>query len=35
LFSYPGQTPRDANRDVLGDTVEEQTAAALFNVIRV
>ena len=30
-----GQTPRDANRNVLGDTIEEQTAAALDNVGKV
>jgi 2-iminobutanoate/2-iminopropanoate deaminase len=30
-----GQTPRDANRDVVGNTIEEQTAAALDNVVKV
>ncbi|MGF7137367.1 2-iminobutanoate/2-iminopropanoate deaminase [Paraburkholderia sp. EB58] len=30
-----GQTPRDADRCVIGDSIETQTAAALDNVIRV
>jgi 2-iminobutanoate/2-iminopropanoate deaminase len=30
-----GQTPRDANRNIVGDTIEEQTAAALDNVVKV
>ena len=30
-----GQTPRDANRNVVGETIEEQTAAALDNVVKV
>ena len=30
-----GQTPRDADRCVIGDSIETQTTAALDNVIRV
>lgn len=30
-----GQTPRDADRRVVGDTIEAQTAAALDNVAKV
>jgi len=30
-----GQTPRDADRRIVGDTIETQTAAALDNVAKV
>jgi 2-iminobutanoate/2-iminopropanoate deaminase len=30
-----GQTPRDADRNVIGDSIEEQTRATLANVERV
>jgi 2-iminobutanoate/2-iminopropanoate deaminase len=35
LVFVSGQTPRDADRRVIGDTIEEQTRATLDNVAKV